>query len=85
MFIVIAGDRGLAGGYNSNVFKTCRSAAVGTEPIYLPIGKKALEYYRHRGVGIFSDELDGVGEVSVGDTLAIAEKICEGYRSGAFD
>jgi F-type H+-transporting ATPase subunit gamma len=85
LFIVIAGDRGLAGGYNSNVFKTCRSAAEGTEPIYLPIGKKALEYYRHRGVEIFSDELDAVGEVSVGDTLAIAEKICEGYRSGAFD
>ncbi len=85
LFIVIAGDRGLAGGYNSNVFKACRNASEGTEPFYLPIGKKAVEYYRHRGVEIFSDSLDCVGEVSVGDALAIAERICEGYKSGAFD
>lgn len=85
LFIVIAGDRGLAGGYNSNVFKTCKSATEGTEPLYLPVGKRALEYYRHRGVEIFSDELDSVGEVSVGDSLAIAERICEGYKAGAYD
>ena len=48
LMIVIAGDRGLAGGYNSNVFRLADS----TEPIekqtVLAIGKKACEYYRYR-------------------------------------
>ena len=49
LIIVIAGDRGLAGGYNSNVFKLAERISDGNAPVFLPIGKKALEYFRHRG------------------------------------
>ena len=38
--IVIAGDRGLAGGYNANVF---RLAATVLEAEVIPIGKRACE------------------------------------------
>lgn len=40
--IVIAGDRGLAGGYNANVF---REAAKYPDAEFIPIGKRACERY----------------------------------------
>ena len=45
LYIVIAGDRGLAGGYNSNIFKLAAmlDKKYNTESLWLPIGKKALE------------------------------------------
>ena len=39
--IVIAGDRGLAGGYNNNLFKT---VDFNENDIIFPIGKKAIEF-----------------------------------------
>ena len=42
LLIVIAGDRGLAGGYNSNVLK---QAAEEGEVLVLPIGKRSAEYF----------------------------------------
>ena len=39
-YIVIAGDRGLAGGYNANLFKLVAQAAEGKECCVLPVGKR---------------------------------------------
>ena len=49
-YVVIAGDRGLAGGYNANLFKCLEAAAEGKDYVVLPIGKKAVEYFRQRRV-----------------------------------
>ena len=43
-YIVIAGDRGLAGGYNSNMFKAVAADAAGKDYCVLPIGKKAVDF-----------------------------------------
>ena len=85
LFIVIAGDRGLAGGYNSNVFRLTRSLAESTDAIYLPIGKKAIEHCKHSGKEIYYEAAEYVAEVSVGDALAIAEVVCRGFKAGEFD
>ena len=45
-YVAIAGDRGLAGGYNANLFKCLESAAEGKDYMVLPVGKKAVEYFR---------------------------------------
>ena len=45
LLIVIAGDRGLAGGYNSNVLKQA-DAQQGPVTV-LPIGKRSAEYFAH--------------------------------------
>lgn len=84
LFIVIAGDRGLAGGYNANVFRLTAELSRGEEAIYLPVGKKALEYYRHRGAHLLSEEYSEVSDLSVGDTFAIADAVCRGYLDGEF-
>jgi len=44
LYIVIAGDRGLAGGYNSNILKLVMGEIKGKDATVLPIGKKAVDY-----------------------------------------
>ena len=82
LFIVIAGDRGLAGGYNANVFRITEVLAKGKNAIYLPVGKKALEYYRHRKAEIFSDIAEYTAEVGVGRAQSFGKMICDAYLSG---
>lgn len=85
LYIVFAGDRGLAGGYNSNMFKMIETETKGQECSFLPVGKKALEYFRKRDREIVSDAFPEVGEVSVSDCFEMARIVCEGYRKGEFD
>lgn len=85
LYVVIAGDRGLAGGYNANIFRHTAQLTSDCETVYLPVGKKSLEYYRHREARIYSDKYADVSAIGVGECLALAELICEGYKSGAFD
>ena len=51
LFIVIAGDRGLAGGYNSNLLKMALAEGAGgnNKPKIIAIGKKAIEFFDKRG------------------------------------
>ncbi len=44
--IVISGDRGLAGGFNNNLFRAVTKHLGETEGTFIPIGKKAVEYYK---------------------------------------
>ena len=85
LYIVMAGDRGLAGGYNANVFRLTEQLSAGKEALYLPVGKKALEYYRHRKVPIWTELYEYIADIHVGDALALAERVCEGFRAEEFD
>lgn len=85
LFIVIAGDRGLAGGYNANIFRTAAALAEDKQVKYLPIGKKAVDYYSHRDADILSKNFGLVSEFSVGESLALAEMITDGYLNDEFD
>jgi len=83
LYIVIAGDRGLAGGYNSNVFRT-EAELSQAGGVVLPIGKKAVEYYRRRGRALLTDAYGTVAELGVGDAFAIAATVCRAYAEGRF-
>lgn len=85
LYIVIAGDRGLAGGYNANIFRLAAYLSNDKDATILPLGKKALEYYRHRDANLLSESYGLVAEVSVGDALGIAELVSEGFASDKFD
>mgnify|MGYP000242341708 FL=1 len=69
LYIVIAGDRGLAGGYNSNILKAIEADAEGADYCVLPIGKKAVE---HGGVGSAHRVADGI----VGQAEAVHNDQC---------
>jgi len=84
-YIVIAGDRGLAGGYNSNILKMCYAEMAGTDSVVLPIGKKALDFFRARKANLFSECYPEAEDVSVGDCFSIAKNLCRAFRAGEFD
>ncbi len=83
-YVVIAGDRGLAGGYNTNMFKMVEEQCKGKEYSVLPIGKKAVEYYERREVPIVSDAFREIAGISVADCFEIANLLCRGYRQGEY-
>ena len=84
LYVVIAGDRGLAGGYNNNVMKLAMSNAADKEALFLPIGKKAREYVMHREKNIFIDELLPVSDFGVGKCLNLSKEICRAFTKGEF-
>jgi F-type H+-transporting ATPase subunit gamma len=83
-YVVVAGDRGMAGGYNSNVFKCLEADCAGKEIVVLPIGKKAVEYCQRKGIEMVTEEFAVVAEVSVADCFAIANLLCQEFKAGKF-
>ncbi|MBE5798164.1 MAG: ATP synthase F1 subunit gamma [Clostridiales bacterium] len=72
--IVIAGDRGLAGGYNANVFRLTES--MEREAVY-PIGKRACD--RYHGEFASSEYYTGA------QATALARKLCAEFVAGEYD
>ncbi len=83
LLIVIAGDRGLAGGYNSNVLK--QAGAEEGEVLVLPIGKRSAEYFVHHEVPLFTQEVLMAADISVGECFQLSRQITEGYLKGEYD
>lgn len=84
-YIVIAGDRGLAGGYNSNIIKLVQSQMEGKDVTVLPIGKKAVDHFKSHGFSLLTDRYMEAADVTVGDCFSIAKQLCKAYLSGEFD
>ena len=83
LLIVIAGDRGLAGGYNSNVLKQAQQEA--GDVVVLPIGKRSAEYFVHHEVPLFTQEMLLAADITVGECFQLARRITEGYCKGEYD
>jgi len=83
-YVVIAGDRGLAGGYNANLFKCMEADSAGRDYMVLPIGKKAVDYYSRKEVAAVTEEFGEVADISVGDCFEIAHLLCKEFRKGTF-
>jgi F-type H+-transporting ATPase subunit gamma len=62
LYIVIGGDRGLAGGFNSNLFKKVASQVMKETTIILPIGKVAVSFFEKNGFPEILNPLVNVGE-----------------------
>lgn len=84
LYILIAGDRGLAGGYNNNVMKLAMSDDKESCGIFLPIGKKAREYIYHREKAVFTDRQFAVADFGVGKCMNIGKEICDAYLREEF-
>jgi F-type H+-transporting ATPase subunit gamma len=83
--VVIAGDRGLAGGYNSNVLKLSMGLLEGKEATVIPIGKKAVDFFKSRKIPSLTDSYADAENVSIGDCFSIAKLLCKQYLAGEFD
>ena len=89
LYIVIAGDRGLAGGYNANVFRAL-DAHLQEFPVenvsILPIGKKAVDKYANaEQVTCIDRSMERVEGIGVSACYTIAKMLIEGYDEEKFD
>lgn len=71
--IVIAGDRGLAGGYNANIFRALREYE-DTEII--AIGKRACDRFKQKPISAEQFDYQSARELSV--------KLCQGFKQGQY-
>ncbi|MBO4693532.1 MAG: ATP synthase F1 subunit gamma [Clostridia bacterium] len=74
LLLAIAGDRGLAGGYNANVFRFLRQFENAK---ILPIGKRACDRF---GDGFLSSE-----KFSLSDANDLSQRLCKQFSDGEFD
>ena len=81
-FVVIAGDRGLAGGYNNNVLKLALSQMEGKDAIVLPVGKKAAEFFGRRGVQMLETACPVAEDGNAQLCREMAGVLCEKYLAG---
>lgn len=84
-YVVVAGDRGLAGGYNNNMFKLFTQHSKGKNVCMIPIGKKAVEFCKRRNIEIVSDELAMVENVSISDCEKAGALMAHLFESGQVD
>ena len=84
-YVVIAGDRGLAGGYNSNILKLAYSQIEDKDAVVFPIGKKTVDFFRARKIPMLSEHYAEAENVSVGDCFTIAKQLCKAFLDGSID
>lgn len=74
LLVVIAGDRGLAGGYNANVFRALREYP---DAELIPIGKRACD--RCREEAVYAERF------TYTDAKELASELCRKYTLGEYD
>lgn len=88
--LVVSSDRGLCGGYNSNVFRRAEELfslmrSEGKTPIVYTVGRKALNYYKFRNWKI-TDSWSGFSEQPTYENAQeIASTLVDAFMAGADD
>lgn len=83
--VVIAGDRGLAGGYNNNIFKLALSYAENKEVCIIPVGKKALEYFKRRNYEIYSDAFVSSEKMDIDALETLSHRLSRDFANELID
>ncbi|MDB5235875.1 MAG: synthase subunit gamma [Hymenobacter sp.] len=91
LVIAVTSDRGLAGAFNSNVFKGVNAAIAeryanlpAANISFLAIGKKAHDYYTRKG-GIVGNFTHVFAKLSFETVREAAEVAMDGFRNGTYD
>lgn len=81
--VVVTSNRGLAGGYNSNIVKLITGGDFKKEDVRIyAIGNKGLEQLSHRGYDIAADFSEIIDEPTYEDARAIANRLLADFESG---
>ncbi len=89
-YVVVSGDRGLAGGYNSNVIRRTERAIEadrrdGKETVLVTVGKKATGYFKFRGFDIAANFEGFLDAPSYEDARRISGYVTERFDEGEID
>lgn len=87
LFIVVAGDRGLAGGYNSNILKMAVAAHANDaeKPKIIAIGKKAGEFFSKRDYDIVASYANIAEDIKPNTAQDIANLAIDMFANGEVD
>jgi F-type H+-transporting ATPase subunit gamma len=81
--ILITSNRGLAGGYNSNVIKTVTGSGMKAEDVILfTVGSKGKEYFARRNYTIAKEYNEVIENPMFSDAKEICEEVLKLYVSG---
>ena len=87
--IIVTSDRGLCGGFNSNIIRTSegfiRKNTDNTGTTLNLIGKKAKDYFKRRGLNIRQERPVGSGRPDYTVAAEIAKEIVDSYIKETFD
>ena len=88
--VAVAGDRGLCGGYNTNVIRTAERAMRaherdGRKAALVTVGKKVQGYFRFRGYEIDDAHLGFSDEPSYEDARSVAASVVPRFEDGTYD
>lgn len=89
LMVVIAGDRGLAGGFNHNVLKKANQRAEelvseNREVFVIAIGKKAVEYFAKRPYTVICGYSQIAESLNIYETGEIANEIISRFKHNEF-
>jgi len=88
LLVLITGDKGLAGAFNTNTIKGAQrfvSERSGMAISLELVGRKGRDFFRKRGVKISGEHVGLAAKPAYGDTAAIARKAMEMFRDEAID
>lgn len=93
LFVVITSNRGLCGGFNSNVIKrtmrSVREEHAGAKAHYLCIGKKGNDYFRKSALTAGLTDIENPNELfdnlNFVKTAPVAERIMKAFADGTYD
>jgi F-type H+-transporting ATPase subunit gamma len=92
LLVVVTGDRGLAGPFNTNVGRFARNLirqleAEGKQVKILSVGRKGAAYLKREFASRFVGEVTFLGKKTVGfeDASEVAERVTAMFEAGEFD
>jgi F-type H+-transporting ATPase subunit gamma len=88
LLILVSGDKGLAGAFNTNLIKAATRFPAehgGAEMTLELIGRKGRDYFRKRSFKISGDQIGLAAKPQYNETAAIARRAMEMFRNEEID
>ncbi len=83
-YIVLAGDRGLAGGYNANIFRLAKATIPDQGALIIPIGRRAVDHFEKHGYACHMPH-PSIESLTMTDCVAIGREVRDLFIRGEVD
>ncbi|HLD70775.1 MAG TPA: ATP synthase F1 subunit gamma [Negativicutes bacterium] len=92
LFVIISSDKGLAGSFNSSVFRKFeqhmqrdQEKYLSEEKLYMAVGQKAIQYAARKVLPLSRQFLNDADHVEPGNVSPVADAIIQGYLKNEWD
>jgi len=88
LLVVVTADRGLCGGFNSNVIRSAVSTIKTMnekEVQVFPVGRKSVEYFSKRDFMLYKKKENFFNQLSFVDAVDVSNQLIQAYIDNEFD